>query len=186
MKLRVGLDVDGVIFDFVSAFREQAQNLLGRKFPKFSSDWEFGNWNLNPAEWDKLWGSVRESHNWFYYNEKPINKKTVEYVKRLDAISELCYITNRMPTRGASVLRQTQEQLDLIYLGEYTNVMEKGVLFSADQMHLDCKAFFDFADGGKLPADGQVLEIGCFDGYHGCIFFIFNLNNNLLRCSVNC
>jgi uncharacterized HAD superfamily protein len=110
MKLRVGLDVDGVIFDFVSAFREQAQNLLGRKFPKFSSDWEFGNWNLNPAEWDKLWGSVRDSHNWFE-NEKPINKKTVEYVKRLDSISELCFITNRMPTQGASVLRQTQEQL---------------------------------------------------------------------------
>ena len=60
--------------------------------------------------------------------------------------------------------RPTQEQLDFIYLGEYTNVMEKGVLSSADQMHLDCKAFFDFADGGKLPADGQVLEIGCFDG----------------------
>lgn len=60
--------------------------------------------------------------------------------------------------------RPTQEQLDLIYLGEYTNVMEKGVLSSADQMHLDCKAFFDFADAGKLPADGKVLEIGCFDG----------------------
>ena len=60
--------------------------------------------------------------------------------------------------------RPTPEQLDLIYLGEYTNVMEKGVLSSADQMQLDCKAFFDFADGGKLPVDGRVLEIGCFDG----------------------
>ncbi len=110
MKLRVGLDVDGVIFDFVSAFREQAQNLLGGKFPKFSSDWEFGNWSLTPKEWDKLWESVRDSHNWFE-NEKPLNRKTVEYVKRLDSISELCFITNRRPTQGASVLRQTQEQL---------------------------------------------------------------------------
>lgn len=109
-QLRVGLDVDGVIMDFVSAFREEAQKLFDRKFPKFSSDWEFGNWNLSKEEWDKLWGSVRNSHNWFY-NEKPINKKTVEYVKRLDSISELCFITNRMPTQGASVLQQTQGQL---------------------------------------------------------------------------
>lgn len=62
------------------------------------------------------------------------------------------------------IARPTPEELDLVYLGEYTNVMEKGILSSADQMALDCKAFFDFADGGKLPADGQVLEIGCFDG----------------------
>lgn len=60
--------------------------------------------------------------------------------------------------------RPTPEQLDLIYMGEYTNVMEKGVLSSADQMQLDCKAFFDFSDGGKLPVNGRILEIGCFDG----------------------
>jgi SAM-dependent methyltransferase len=66
--------------------------------------------------------------------------------------------------------RPTPEQLDLIYLGEYTNVMEKGVLSSADQMALDCKAFFDFADSGKLPANGRVLEIGCFDGSFLALF----------------
>ena len=60
--------------------------------------------------------------------------------------------------------RPTSEQLDLIYLGEYTNVIAKGVIPSADQTILDCKAFFDFADGGKLPGDGRILEIGCFDG----------------------
>ena len=69
--------------------------------------------------------------------------------------------------------RPSPEELDTIYLGEYTNVMEKGVLSSADQMALDCKAFFDFADGGKLPKGSQVLEIGCFDGsflslFEGC------------------
>lgn len=60
--------------------------------------------------------------------------------------------------------RPTSEQLDLIYLGEYTNVIAKGVLPSADQTALDCKAFFDFADGGRLPGNGRILEIGCFDG----------------------
>lgn len=109
--MRVGLDVDGVIFDFVSAFREEAQELFNRKFPSFSSDWEFGNWKLSPNEWDELWDSVRNSTNWFSWKEKPFNKTTVQYMQTLDRISELCFITNRMPTAGLPVLRQTQSQL---------------------------------------------------------------------------
>lgn len=58
----------------------------------------------------------------------------------------------------------SQDQLGVIYYGDYTNVLEKGILPSADQMALDCKAFFDFADNGKLASNAQVLEIGCFDG----------------------
>lgn len=109
--MKVGLDVDGVIFDFVSAFREEATELFGRKFPKFSSDWNFGNWNLSTKEWDELWGKVRDSVNWFLWKERPFNKSTVLSVRTLDKISELCFITNRIPTKGAPVLLQTQEQL---------------------------------------------------------------------------
>lgn len=75
----------------------------------------------------------------------------------------------------------TQDQLNLIYLGEYTNVMEQGVLSSADQMQLDCKAFFDFADSGKLTRDAQVLEIGCFDGSFLSLFG----GHKLLGCEPN-
>ena len=123
--MRVGLDVDGVIFDFVSAFREEAQELFDRKFPKFSSDWEFGNWNLNPAEWDRLWGKVRDSVNWFSWKEKPFNKKTVQYVQTLDRVSELCFITNRMPTKGLTVLIQTQDQMADIGIGYPTVLVRK-------------------------------------------------------------
>ena len=77
--------------------------------------------------------------------------------------------------------RPTQEQLDLIYLGEYTNVMENGVLSSADQMQLDCKAFFDFADSGKLPMNGRVLEVGCFDGSFLSLF----KGRKLMGCEPN-
>jgi SAM-dependent methyltransferase len=77
--------------------------------------------------------------------------------------------------------RPTPEQLDLIYLGGYTNVLEKGVLSSADQMALDCKAFFDFANGDKLPRDGKVLEIGCFDGSFLSLFS----GHKLIGCEPN-
>lgn len=121
--MRVGSDVDGVIFDFVSAFREEAIKLFGRKFPKFSSDWEFGNWNLTPGEYGKLWETIRRSDNWFH-NEKPFTKETVRALQRLDKTSELCFITNRMSTQGAPVLLQTQLQL-LDYIGFPTVLVRK-------------------------------------------------------------
>jgi len=90
-------------------------------------------------------------------------------VPRLPIVMGICTCCSHMQLME----RPTNEQLDLIYLGQYTSVMEKGVLKSADKMHLDCKAFFDLADGGKLPVDSKVLEIGCFDGaflslFSGC------------------
>ena len=123
--MRVGLDADGVIFDFVSAFRKEAIELFDRKFPRFSSDWEFGNWNLSPNEWDELWGQIRNSVNWFSWNEKPFSKVTIQYVLTLDKISELCFITNRMPTKGNSVLWQTQEQLNEIGIDYPTVLVRK-------------------------------------------------------------
>lgn len=120
--MRVGLDVDGVIFDFVSAFREEATELFGRKFPRFSSDWEFGNWNLSPNEWDELWGKVRDSLNWFSWKEKPFGKNTERHVQTLDRISELCFVTNRIPTVGRRIIRQTQDQLSDIGV-EYPTVL---------------------------------------------------------------
>ena len=35
--LKIGIDVDGVVYDFVSAFRELAKKTFGREFPSFSS-----------------------------------------------------------------------------------------------------------------------------------------------------
>jgi len=79
------------------------------------------------------------------------------------------------------VARPTPDHLDQIYLAEYTNVVEKGVLPSADQMALDCKVFFDFADAGKLPQNGKVLEVGCFDGSFLSLF----KGRQLIGCEPN-
>src|SRR5207249_206184 len=58
----------------------------------------------------------------------------------------------------------TSAQLDFVYLGDYTNVLQQGVLPSADQLALDCRSFLDFARSGPIPRGAKVLEIGCFDG----------------------
>lgn len=64
----------------------------------------------------------------------------------------------------------TKEALDIIYQGDYTNVIPKGVIPQADQMALDCKNFLDFAFPNGLKKEDPVLEIGCFDGSFLALF----------------
>lgn len=98
-------------------------------------------------------------------------------VPLLPIIASYCSRCSHVQLRQAP----TQEQLDLIYHGEYTNVLEKGVLPSADRMQLDCKAYFDFADDGCFPEDARVLEIGCFDGSFLSLF----AGRKLIGCEPN-
>jgi len=60
--------------------------------------------------------------------------------------------------------RPTTEQLDAIYLGDYTSVVKTGTFAGADRMAVECRDFLDFAVAGELAPGGTVMEIGCFDG----------------------
>ncbi|MBT5307137.1 MAG: class I SAM-dependent methyltransferase [Candidatus Scalindua sp.] len=60
--------------------------------------------------------------------------------------------------------RPTPEQLNLIYLGDYTSVLEKGTFEKDDNMAVECKTFLDFAMDGSFNKGARILEIGCFDG----------------------
>ena len=112
MQLKIGIDVDGVLYDFVSAFRRLAQQTFGKDFPTFSSDWDFSNWGLTSDEYKSLWTRVRGSVDWFLDNEKPYSF-AVESLTLLKN-HELYFITTRCPTQGETVLRQTQRQLNML------------------------------------------------------------------------
>jgi len=109
-SLKIGIDVDGVVYDFVSAFRGLAQQTFGKDFPTTSSDWDFSNWGFTADEYKHLWTRVRGSLDWFLDNERPYSF-AVESLSRLKN-HELYFITTRCPTQGESVLRQTQLQLN--------------------------------------------------------------------------
>ncbi len=109
--MKIGIDVDGVLYDFVSAFRETAQRKFSmRDFPTFSSDWDFSNWGLTPDEYKSLWTKIRGSLDWFLENERP-------YPFAIESLNllrdhELSFITTRCSTQGDPVLRQTQLQIN--------------------------------------------------------------------------
>ena len=77
--------------------------------------------------------------------------------------------------------RPTSEQLDEIYLGDYTSVVKKGTFAGADRMAVECKKFFDFSAVDHLSPGATIMEIGCFDGGFLGLFAGFNL----LGCEPN-
>jgi uncharacterized HAD superfamily protein len=134
-RLKVGVDMDGVIDDFVSAFRYEAQRVLGRAFPLFSSDWDFSNWNMTAEEQGKVWDRIRETENWFLWREGPFSG-SINPLLNLSKSYELYFITTRVQTQGLSV--QTQTQYRLSNLGvEFPTVVvikDKGPVSAALQL----------------------------------------------------
>jgi 5'(3')-deoxyribonucleotidase len=111
-RLKVGIDMDGVVNDFVSAFREEAEILFDIKLPEFSTSWDFENWNLSKAQYNKLWNHVKNSEDWFYLKPNPF-ACVHEVLPWFESKHEPYFITTRMQTKGLPILKQTA-----MYLGD--------------------------------------------------------------------
>ena len=104
--LRLGIDVDGVVADFQSAFRALAERELGLK----ASDVETG---LSKSDVDRLWRVVADTTNWWL----DVPAYEPDQLKRLHAQArtarwELFFMTSRPPSAGDSVQLQTQVWLE--------------------------------------------------------------------------
>jgi hypothetical protein len=108
---KIGVDVDEVITNFVSAFRQEAQQVMGRDFPEKSVSWGFEDWGLSKADVDKIWGEINRTYNWFsMFDNEPL--PTVAYtLPFLTLDHEVYFITARRDTRGDPVQVQTQDTL---------------------------------------------------------------------------
>lgn len=139
-KLKLGIDIDDVVADFISAFRVEAEQVLGRYFPQPPGSWSFKNWNISRGDVEKVWTSIRETPDWFY-EAVPAFKDSEKCLKALAAKHELYFITARIPTAGDSIQRQTQRTLEDLGLicPTVLVVREKGKL--VDALKLD--AFVD-------------------------------------------
>jgi len=105
--LRLGLDVDGVLADFRSAFHALAVSELG---DKRQSDLEA---NLSKGDIERLWKAIARVSNWWV--ELPAYES--DQIARLYALSrrwrwEVFFMTSRPPSAGDTVQLQTQAWLE--------------------------------------------------------------------------
>lgn len=107
MSLRIGIDVDGVLADFRTAFHETSHRTLGRRMddvhdPKSSQA-------LAQGEIRKVWETVARTPNWWMHL-KPYEPDQIARLYGLARESgwEIFFLTNRPASAGESVQFQTQ------------------------------------------------------------------------------
>jgi hypothetical protein len=104
--LRLGIDVDGVIADFQSAFRTLAERELGIAAKDVESE-------LTKADVDRLWKVVAGSPNWWVtlpaYEPDQVGRL---YAEARRGRWEVFFLTSRPASAGDAVQLQTQVWLE--------------------------------------------------------------------------
>ena len=121
MTVRIGFDMDGVLADFASAYREVEVQLFGRAAPIRADDpaaveEESDAAASTPSEERRrrnaVWRHIRATEN-FWTTVAPIREHAVRRIHQmmLEQHWEVFFITQRPATRGETVQRQTQRWL---------------------------------------------------------------------------
>ena len=110
---RIGIDLDGVVADFIGAFHKTAQIV----FPGL--EWDLSKWStwyapteifgMSKEDEDAVWGEIRRTHD-FWLSLQPLKGTSgLRYIS--PNAQEIFFITSRIPTVGASIQQQSCEFL---------------------------------------------------------------------------
>ncbi len=104
--LRLGIDVDGVVADFRTAFRAVAERELGVAPDDIERE-------LSKSDIERLWRNVAATTNW-WLDIPPYEPDQIErlYTQVRRARWEVFFMTSRPPSAGDSVQLQTQVWLE--------------------------------------------------------------------------
>lgn len=97
-RLKIGLDVDGVLANFIYKYKWAAEE-LGLAYQ--DGIWDLG---LNAEEVDLCWKLIKSTPD-FWQTVPPY--EDLEFLAEKDSQHELCFITARVPTEGSPVNWQT-------------------------------------------------------------------------------
>lgn len=166
--MRIGVDLDDVLANFVEAFVNLAHETYGRpEKGKLPVDWEWSNMGLSPEEINNLWVIIK-STPFFWQDLDRAEGVSHHLLKALDQEHELFFITARVPTGGDTVKNQSADWLTA-YGVRYPTVLveaDKGPLAAA----LKLEAFID--DRPK-----NIIEIKAV--LPNCRMFLKNASHNL-------
>jgi hypothetical protein len=108
MAIRIGIDVDGVLADFRTAFRDTAARCLHRDVDD-TAESESTPGALTARDVRRVWEQIEKTQNWWM----EVQAYEPEQIARLYAITrasgwEVFFLTKRPPSAGDSVQFQTQ------------------------------------------------------------------------------
>jgi hypothetical protein len=113
--IKIAFDLDGVLFDFVSAFEKMARQVLGQDClpnPYAHTQWDFP---LSGPDTDKVWAEIKSNPNfWEYYVSALAGADQLEQAfghdERMSMI-DVYYITARPDAKAGTALYQANAAL---------------------------------------------------------------------------
>ncbi len=113
MSLRIGIDLDGVVANFISGFEESAHHKLGPETDGHTDPDQAMVDQLTTSEMKRVWNAIQETPNWWTY----LAPYEPEQLKRLYSLArrhkwEVFFLTRRPQTAGETVQFQTQWWLE--------------------------------------------------------------------------
>jgi hypothetical protein len=107
MSLRIGIDVDGVLADFRTAFHEASRTTLGRRIEPLGDP--ASTPALSQDDVKRVWETVARTPNWWMTLE-PYEPAQIARLYSLTRAAgwEVFFLTNRPTSAGDSVQFQTQ------------------------------------------------------------------------------
>ena len=111
MSLRVGIDVDGVLADFKTAFHETSRACLGRRVETLVDPKSAQALEQNDVK--RVWEVVARTPNW-WMTLKPYEPEQIARLYSLTRAAgwEVFFLTNRPGSAGDSVQFQTQSWIE--------------------------------------------------------------------------
>lgn len=109
-RLRIGVDLDGVLFDWTSSFSRLCEGLYGREFPKFGTGWNLPNFNLTPDEFKRAWDTMC-ADSFFYVDLRPFVDVASLALSAFDKEYRLYFVTSRPWVAGDPIEIQSARSL---------------------------------------------------------------------------
>jgi 5'(3')-deoxyribonucleotidase len=103
----VGIDLDDVLFNFISRFTEIANKRFGRPVPGTPPcDWEWSNFGLNRTELSTVWDDIKFTPR-FWESLELIDGVTPAKLVALESLHTVYYPTARVDTMGDCAAKQS-------------------------------------------------------------------------------
>ena len=121
--MRIGIDLDDVLVDFIGTFTNLASDMFGIDRTIRPIDWEWSNYGLDKDQQAAVWKAVEGIYNFWEILGVEEGASLYSMRKLIEHGIEPVFITARKPTMGKSVQEQSAQWLHFHFGLQYPTVI---------------------------------------------------------------